>query len=285
MDLTTQTPAEIDTALLAASNKRAEAMNVQERALQVIYRIENAEDYAKTLPWNSPDHLQVARAEVESTYETILSANAEIRVGDAKFDRRGGWTRYYLVLNSNGHVHSSTHCPSCFPTTQYAWLVEQSGMTPEALVELAGESACTDCFPWAPVNTLRRHSVLEAPERRAARLVREAEKAAREQTKIAKALTTDGSPFVVEISRGVWKANGQPRVDRESFKTEAAASQWVVGAIADNKMYDFSIDEKQAAIGTIVAAMADKHEVSVEEIMVEIDRKVAAKIKRDSRGY
>ena len=59
-----------------------------------------------------------------------------------------------------------------------------------------------------------------------------------------------------------------------------------MGAIADNKMYDFSLgDGKQSAIGTIVEAMADKHDTSVEEIMAEIDRKVAAKIKRDSKGY
>ena len=276
MDLTTQTPVEVDTALLAASNKRAEAMNVEHRALQVIDRIDNAEAYAKSFSWNSAQTLQEAHDAASKAYETIIAANAEISARAEEFDRRGGWARYYLVLNSNGHVHSSTYCSSCFPTTQYAWLVEQSGMTPEALVELAGESACTDCFPWAPVNTLRRHSVLEAPERRAARLVREAEKAAREQTKIAKALTTDGSPFVVRYGLG-WSG-------RESFKTEAAASQWVVGAIADNKMYDFPLDAgKQAAMDKIIAAMADKHDVGTEEIMAEIDRKVIAKIKRDSR--
>jgi len=275
MDLTTQTPVEIDTAALAASNSRAEAMNVQQRALQVIDRIENAEGYEKSLPWNSEDHLLEAHAAVANADTTIALAVAEIAAVAHEFARRGGWTRYYLVLNSNGHVHSSTHCTSCFPTTAYAWLVEQSGMTPEALVELAGESACTDCFPLGPVNTLRRHSVLEAPERKAARLVREAEKSAREQTKIAKGLTTDGSPLRVETGPG--------KYDHEYFKTEQAASQWVVEAFANNTMYGYSLDDKQAAIGTIVAAMADKHDVGTEEIMAEIDRKVAAKIKRDSR--
>lgn len=275
MDLATSTPAQIDPVLLFTSNTRAEAMNAQQRALQVIDRIENAEGYEKSLPWNSEDHLLEAHAAVANADITIALASAEIDSLDIEFDRRGGWTRYYLVLNSNGHVHSSTHCTSCFPTTQYAWLTEQSGMTAEALVELAGESACTDCFPWAPVDTLRRHSVLEAPERKAARLVREAEKAAREQTKIAKALTTDGSPFVVHFGPNRW--------DKESFKTEAAASQWVVGAIADNKMYDFHVVGKQDAIGTIVTAMAEKHDTSADEIWADIDRKVAAKIKRDSR--
>jgi hypothetical protein len=274
MDLTTQTPVEIDTAALAASNAHAEANRNLDHANRVIDRIENAEAYARNFSWNSPEALKAARDEIDEAVATITSTNAEMATYLREFDRRGGWTRYYLVLNSNGHVHSSTYCTSCFPTTQYAWLVEQSGMTSEALVELAGESACTDCFPWAPVNpfSFRRHSVLEAPERKAARLVREAEKAAREQTKIAKALTTDGSPFVV------W-AHGYP----EKFKTEAAASQWVVGALADHKSYDFSIDDKQAAIDSIISAMADKHDTSTEEIMAEIDRKVAAKIKRDSR--
>ena len=275
MDLTTQTPVQIDTALLAASNTRAQASTDMHRALQVIDRIEHANGYERGLPWNSGETLQEAHEAAVAAAHVLRDCTTEIIALDEEFDRRGGWTRYYLVLNSNGHVHSSTHCTSCFPTTQYAWLVEQSGMTPEALVELAGESACTDCFPWAPVDTLRRHSVLEAPERKAARLVREAEKAAREQTKIAKGLTTDGSPLRVETGPG--------KYDHEYFKTEQAASQWVVEAFANNTMYGYSIDDKQAAIGTIVAAMAEKHDVGTEEIMAEIDRKVAAKIKRDSR--
>ena len=278
MDLTTQSPVEIDTALLTASNTSEEAMNVQRRVLQIIDRIENAEGYEKSLPWNSDNLLQEARATVTTTNATIRSCTTEINALDEEFDRRGGWTRYYLVLNSNGHVHSSTYCTTCFPTTQYAWLTEQSGMSPQALVELAGESACTDCFPWAPVNpfSFHRPSVLEAPERKAARLVREAEKAARDVKKVEKALTTDGSEFEVFTGPG--------RYDRERFKTEVAASQWVVGALADNKMYGFSLEDgKQAAIGQIVLAMADKHDTSVEEIMSNIDRKVAAKIRRDSR--
>ena len=278
MNLTASaTPAEVDTLLLAAINTQAEAQRNLDRACKTIEYIEGiVEGERKYYSWCSPEALTAARAEVRANADSIMSAQHEIDDLNSEFVSRGGWARYYLVLNSNGHVHSSQNCSSCFPTTQYAWLTEQSGMTPQALVELAGESACTDCFPWAPVNTLRRHSVLEAPERKAARLVREAEKAAREQTKIAKALTTDGSPFIVHFGPSRW--------DKESFKTEQAASQWVVGALADNKMYGYSLEDgKQAAIGQIIAAMADKHDTSIDEIMAVIVSKVAAKIKRDSR--
>ena len=206
---------------------------------------------------------------------------------NAEFTRRGGWTRAFLVQNAGGHVHSSMHCSTCFPTTQFSWMTTYSGRAETAIVEDAGERACTVCYPSAPVSVLSRPTKMFGPDEivaQQARDERSVAKVAREQTKIAKALTTDGSEFVVEYDRYISPLNGKERIHREYFKTEAAASQWVVGAIANNKMYDWALDEgKQAAIDSIVAAMAEKHDTSVEEIMADIDRKVTAKIKRDSR--
>jgi hypothetical protein len=101
----------------------------------------------------------VARASIE-----VLEAHA-LPGERAWFTER--WARYYLVDNTGGHVHRSTGCSTCFPTTRFYWLTEHSGITAEELVELAGEEACTVCFPDAPVSALSRPSLLTTPEREA----------------------------------------------------------------------------------------------------------------------
>jgi hypothetical protein len=131
----------------------------------------------------------VARASIE-----VLEAHA-LPGEQAWFTER--WTRYYLVDNTGGHVHRSTGCSTCFPTTRFYWLTEHSGITAEALVELAGEEACTVCFPDAPVSALSRPSLLTTPEREAKAREREeraTKSAERDAKREANAITNpDGS--------------------------------------------------------------------------------------------
>jgi hypothetical protein len=63
-----------------------------------------------------------------------------------------GWSRFFLVTSSAGHVHSSMHCSTCRPTTRYGWLPALSGQDePTAVAEL-GPTLCTVCFPSAPLD-------------------------------------------------------------------------------------------------------------------------------------
>lgn len=62
-----------------------------------------------------------------------------------------GWSRFFLVTSSSGHVHSSMHCSTCRPTTTYGWMPELSGQTETQAVTLLGPSLCSVCFPTAPV--------------------------------------------------------------------------------------------------------------------------------------
>jgi hypothetical protein len=62
-----------------------------------------------------------------------------------------GWSRFFLVTSSPGHVHSSMHCSTCYPTTTFGWLPELSGQTEAEAVEELGPTLCTVCFPSAPV--------------------------------------------------------------------------------------------------------------------------------------
>jgi hypothetical protein len=114
-----------------------------------------------------------------------------------------GWERYYLVTNAGGHVHSSTGCSTCRSSTQFMWLTELSGTEEEDLVELAGERACTVCFPDAPVDVTKRASRLKYDvEAREAKAVRDAEKATKAADKMAKALLPDGSELKVKVQYG-----------------------------------------------------------------------------------
>ena len=74
---------------------------------------------------------------------------------DEAFRIRGGWNRAFLVAGAGGHVHSSTDCSTCRPTTQYAWMTNSSGADEDTIVSDAGYRACTVCYPSAPVGDER----------------------------------------------------------------------------------------------------------------------------------
>lgn len=62
-----------------------------------------------------------------------------------------GWSRFFLVTNANGHIHSSMHCSTCHPTTSFAWLPTLSGLTEAEAVAEHGTILCSVCYPSAPV--------------------------------------------------------------------------------------------------------------------------------------
>jgi len=60
------------------------------------------------------------------------------------------WSRFFLVTNTNGHIHKSMDCSTTRPTTRFAWITSLSGLKEKDAVEQEGEILCTDCFPSAP---------------------------------------------------------------------------------------------------------------------------------------
>lgn len=188
MDVATATPAQVDTEIARLNSEIQHNQAQAQVALTTIERIDEVQGtYEANYPWNSQEKRDEAEALIGkiSVLNSALFAQRQPLINRYNEER---WTRYFLVVNSNGHVHSSTSCDTCFITTEYAWLTEHSGMTPEALVEEAGEQACTVCFPWAPVDVLQRESRLETPERKARR--EEKERLAAE--KAAKAVVVEG---------------------------------------------------------------------------------------------
>lgn len=84
-------------------------------------------------------------AEEQAEVARIWSEIARI---NARYD---GWSRFFLVTSSKGHIHSSMNCSTCRPTTTYGWLPGLSGESEADAVAAHGEVLCSVCFPSAPV--------------------------------------------------------------------------------------------------------------------------------------
>lgn len=61
-----------------------------------------------------------------------------------------GWSRFFLVTSSPGHIHSHMSCSTCRPTTRFGWLPQLSGKGEAEAVKELGPTLCTVCFPSAP---------------------------------------------------------------------------------------------------------------------------------------
>lgn len=101
-----------------------------------------------------PEYLLERETELKAKYEEAVKASEPF---DAEYERRGGWTRYLIVSNSNGHVHRSwrgtdSPCHTLVPgQTLVQPLWQLSGRDDDGVVSEFGSTACTKCFPDAPV--------------------------------------------------------------------------------------------------------------------------------------
>ena len=87
-------------------------------------------------------------AEYDQTIALIEATEEAIEEAESEYT---GWSRFFVVTSSQGHIHSSMRCTSCYRTTTYGWLPELSGKTEAEAVAAHGPALCTVCFPSAPV--------------------------------------------------------------------------------------------------------------------------------------
>jgi hypothetical protein len=101
------------------------------------------------------DGVAEAEARLAQVHEVqdpkIEAIKAELAPFNAEYERRGGWSRFILV--SGGHLHRDpAWCGSLTPgKTQVCLMAEASGMDADAVVAKYDYTACTKCFPDAPV--------------------------------------------------------------------------------------------------------------------------------------
>lgn len=237
--------------------------------------------YAKRLPagngYDEDSYLsQCARLaqERDQLRAEIAKLQAEAEPFEAEFRSRP-WKRYYLVLNSNGHVHRERHCSSCFPSTSYGWLVELADCDEAAMVLEYGEKACSICFPDAP-SLPGFKSIGRVAQ--AARDAKAAEKAAKQAAKDAKAiLDVDGQPLRI-------------RGGRELVRTLVSAKIHFVDCLVDIQAFhsgfyhNASVAEENAQDAEkLIAAIAHKLGVPVDAIRPALEQKAAVKFRREYR--
>lgn len=192
-DLTTKTPTEIDIILSKALMSKSLIEEKLDTAMKNHELLGASLDRTFLARKEETDKARLIH--LESTIDSLQNSidaqedeldNIEARLAEAwlivddcehEFKRRGGWSRFWQVANSNGHVHASQDCSTCSARTAYVWLAEFAGSTDVRVLTEAGSSTCTVCFRDAPADMFARASRLENPKKRYARLLDEVKNA------------------------------------------------------------------------------------------------------------
>ena len=193
-DLTDLTPPQVDAFLTSAYEAIARVESNLERDMEWVH--ESAGDerqggrYRKG-PWGMSLDEAMAKANegflakhnrehpsvrvVKAGQAALKELKGEVTRLNFEFERRGGWSRFFLVTNTGGHIHSSMNCSTCnkftsrgLSQTKFAWLTDLSGQSEEQAVESQGAVLCTVCFPSAPVEWTNKYEI-EKAAREAAR--------------------------------------------------------------------------------------------------------------------
>jgi hypothetical protein len=197
------------------------------------------------------------------------------------------WTRAFLVINSNGHVHSSMECSTCFDTTRYTWLVQYSNDDEATIVADAGQDACTVCYPSAPAETLNRPSRIVTADK-IAKAQAKADRDAKRQAKIAKAKasapTASGEPLAIPST---YKAGKFEYINTERsavsefnnnfyWSEQPITTHYYDGSAHTQESIDHQIanrDLKKQICVIIAQSLADKHGVSFDEMWEKMTKK------------
>lgn len=154
----------------------------------------NVSDRRTRWGWTKTDDeayiANLAKGGIDNLIKAIVAAKTEIASIDEavevldKVYAADPWTRYILCLSANGHIHRFTGCSTLHATSQLSWLVNLSAMPLAEAIKEFSEGVCSTCYPDAP-------AAAREPRERKVDPAKAAAKAAREDAKAAKNLTTD----------------------------------------------------------------------------------------------
>jgi len=272
-DVAAATPAQIDGHL---SHLGAEA-DILRHALVALRRehgqaLEIADGYGPRYGARRPRPAAEVADLIKNAEQRLVEIVYLMHPLETEYDERGGWARYYLV--EDGHLHydvSGSRC-SRIPTTTHYWMTEFSGQDADQVIALAGERVCTTCFPQAPVKprpaAARFMTMTEAE--RAAHAEDKARKAAAK--KAAQITTPEGDELRVPRSFG----------GTDHIKTERAAWNRAMADATTLAWYgNKDAAAEREAIELCLAALAHRREVTVASLREELNKKIAAKGRRE----
>lgn len=271
MSVTTATPSEVDTRIVEICTEVERVkrdMTIAQRCLESDLRVPLRTEQAR----RDLDALSIRRKDLET----------ELNVLDREYRRRR-WTRYYLVQNTGGHVHTSTACDTCHVTTSFGWLTQYSGTDHDEMGRLAGMDACARCFPHLPPEVMRakRDALVDTPQRLRERAQREADQSVEKARAAAKGIT---SPEGVPLHAVDVLTDGR-LVRGDLIKTEVAASRRAMQDGFDLRWYGEDHPHAPAwreTVHRMLAALAHKRGTTVEAERAELAKKVEAKYRRES---
>ena len=209
--------------------------------------------------------LSEARNDYSKHSAAVERADADIERHEQAFRDRGGWNRAFLVTNDGGHVHSSMHCSTTRPTTQFAWMTDYSAKSEDEIVEAAGYRACTVCYPSAPVGDEKSLPTKMLTEK-------EREEKAREEA--GGEYVGPKAPTASGHSIDVLGATGR----KKSLKTELAAKKFVAESVIEDSIAaakggnaeDYRREDREK----VISALAEKQGRSVDQVRDEIRKRV-----------
>ena len=283
--ITDQTPAEIDEQLAELYGKQMPILNTLASARKTLKRYADVEaEVAKGITRNAWVILGDDKGRYEDTAAKAEAELAALREQEApfhaEFDARGGWTRAFVV--TNGHVHKTMSCSTCFATTRFSWVTSLSAHDESEIVEAAGERACTVCYPSAPVDVLKKTTTVFSDDEKAAQIEREkraAEKIERDAKKASKSIehptgevVRDG--FGYPTTTEVTAQNGAVAAAYDSLYRPAQIAQW-----GEGRTYEGSEEQirNDGVVRVNTEALAFKRGTDVETQVDIIREKAIAK--------
>ena len=265
-------PVEVDTALAKVWEQKWRVGQEIQRLVETTERFRKSQYsyYADSIVRNEE---KIAELSIE--FDKLINEVADL---ESKYE---GWSRAFLVRNGNGHIHSTMNCGTCYPTTQFLWLTDYSGADEDKIVKDAGEMACSVCFPNAPVDYRYRPCVIQDPELVEAKRIRDEAKRIRDEAKELKGIKDlDGKSLSVS---GFGKY-------RDTLNTLRSAEIWLVNAGFEIAIFDpertwqaEAHENKKVDFVRVLAAIAKKKNVSVDEVRAEAQVKIAKKVVKYQR--
>jgi hypothetical protein len=276
MSVTKEFAVKIDTQLSSWYDKRWDAVS----------KLDIAEDsikfYEKYYP-TSVEKIQESRDKAAKVKLEISFINIEIGKLNAIYNQ-DPWTRAFLVIASNGHVHSSMDCSTCFPTTRYQWLIQYSNDDEATIVEDAGKDACTICYPSAPAEVLNRPSRIVTADKvakAAAKVERDAKKAARIAKEKANAPTASGEFLTYKEGKYTRVIKTERSAVTEWFNLQWTIEREIVTHYYNGEAHSAESIQKQKdeiafaqEIADLIARnLAEKHGVSFDQQLKILNNK------------
>lgn len=244
-------------------------------------RLFDAADEADQRRSGRGDHLRAQGAEIAPQLKELREAAAPLKAIAAA----GSWTRFVLV--PAGHLHRGTGCSTLRISTALYIMPEYSGAEETEVVELAGERACTVCFPSAPVN---RPSMLPVHVKEREQAAAEAaEKAAKRNAAKAAAILTEDGKVAFKSQRAAENALSQElgsAVYFASWHAEVGAPQVGIPMAPNPESFEDHTARQQGNIeGALdsarrIVALLQANGVETEALVA---KKLAAKVKEANK--